>query len=281
MPAKCIMVVGAHADDIELNVGGALLKYVARGYDVVYVMATNNMAGNCAVKDEQGNVQNRRLGPIDQMRVRKEEAAAGAAALKTTPIHLDHPQRVYNLPDGSVARVGYGCELPEGVPADVPTILTAHEDEASVAKLTDLMVKHNPEYVITHGLNQKDMEHFGTTLLVVNSYWKAVEQHGLVGGLLYWVFGVTMHGNHSCQWDTWVDISDYLQKKMELVSLHACQMPNALEPDFPRRRRDTACGAACGCAAAEVFNVVNPLRLVPMTGSQYPDFATEIIANSR
>lgn len=38
------MAIGAHADDIELNVGGTLAKYREMGYDVVYVMSTNNMS---------------------------------------------------------------------------------------------------------------------------------------------------------------------------------------------------------------------------------------------
>jgi len=40
-----IMAIGAHADDIEVNVGATLLKYHEMGYAITYVMATNNMSG--------------------------------------------------------------------------------------------------------------------------------------------------------------------------------------------------------------------------------------------
>ena len=45
MGNRILMVIGAHADDIELNVGGTLVKYHEMGYEIVYVMSTNNMSG--------------------------------------------------------------------------------------------------------------------------------------------------------------------------------------------------------------------------------------------
>ncbi len=44
-PRKCIMVFGAHADDADENAGGTLAKYVAMGYQGVYVVAINNLDG--------------------------------------------------------------------------------------------------------------------------------------------------------------------------------------------------------------------------------------------
>jgi len=45
MVNRSLMAVGAHADDIEICVGGTLLKYRDLGYEIVYVMATNNFSG--------------------------------------------------------------------------------------------------------------------------------------------------------------------------------------------------------------------------------------------
>ena len=86
------MAVGAHADDIEGCVGGSLLKYIARGYNVIYVMATNNMAGGHTTLGKDGGPVTRRLPPGKLMPVRKQEAADGAAFLGTLPIHLDPAQ---------------------------------------------------------------------------------------------------------------------------------------------------------------------------------------------
>jgi LmbE family N-acetylglucosaminyl deacetylase len=280
-PAKKLMVVGAHADDIELNVGGALAKYAEAGYGVVYVMATDNSAGACSVKDAAGNVTVKKLEPAEQMKIRKEEAEAGAAFFGTTAIHLDHPQRHFNRADGSLAELRFGGDVPATAPSDVPTILTAHEDPASVAKLVELMVKHNPEYIVTHGLDQTDMEHYGTLLLTTKSYWKAVDEHGLQAGLLYWLMGKRLHGKRSMQWDTYIDISAHLDAKMESVALHACQVPNALAPDAGARLRAMAYGTACGCGAAEVFNIINPVGVSPMARGLYPTFAWEIVSNAK
>src|SRR3977135_4147447 len=44
-PQKCIMVFGAHADDVESLAGGTLAKYIAMGYQGIDVGAINNLAG--------------------------------------------------------------------------------------------------------------------------------------------------------------------------------------------------------------------------------------------
>ena len=44
-PQKCIMVFGAHADDVDEIAGGTFAKYIASGYKGVYVCVTNNLAG--------------------------------------------------------------------------------------------------------------------------------------------------------------------------------------------------------------------------------------------
>ena len=43
---KCMMVIGAHADDVEeVLAGGTMAKYKSEGYELVYVTTTNNAAG--------------------------------------------------------------------------------------------------------------------------------------------------------------------------------------------------------------------------------------------
>ena len=105
MGNQTLMAIGAHADNIELNVGGTLAKYREMGYDVVYVMSTNNMSGGWS-----------KLRP------------------------------------------------------DTPTILTAHEDKTAVRKLAELMLKHKPEAVMTHGPVMVDMEHVGTCMPDTGSF---------------------------------------------------------------------------------------------------------------
>ncbi len=118
---RSILVVGAHADDIEIQTGGVLLKYRDAGYTVVYVMATNNMSGGVSELLSDGTIRTTREGTVDMMARRKRECDDGARALGTVPIHLDHPQRHYwdEVAQKDV-ELRYGCALPAGVARNVP-----------------------------------------------------------------------------------------------------------------------------------------------------------------
>ena len=191
---RTLMAVGAHADDLELNVGGTLLKYRERGYQVVYVMSTNNMAGAWTRGKPDGAFEVTLPPYYELMPQRKLEAAAGAKVLGTVPIHLDHPQRLFVRADGTRSELRYGSDRPDRVvPTDVPTILTAHEDKRAVQRLADLILEHKPEAILTHGPAQGDMEHIGTALLVTRSYQQAVAA-GHDGMLLMWRDGTTFWG---------------------------------------------------------------------------------------
>src|SRR5512133_3916775 len=52
-PKKCIMVFGAHADDVEPMAGGTFAKYIAEGYEGIYVCVINNFAG-CGIESVGG-----------------------------------------------------------------------------------------------------------------------------------------------------------------------------------------------------------------------------------
>ncbi|MFN2351760.1 MAG: PIG-L deacetylase family protein [Kiritimatiellia bacterium] len=185
--ARCVMVVGAHADDVELHFGGTLFKYMDQGYEVVYVMSTNNMSGSRRIVQPDGMVKSEHYDVRQTMEFRKCEAAEAARLFKTIPIHLDHPQRHCNLDDGQggvrKVEVRYGSELPPVVPPDVPTILTAYSDPASQQDLADLLLQRDPEVVFTHGFGETNPEHYCTFLLAVKSYGQAV-QRGYKGALL-------------------------------------------------------------------------------------------------
>lgn len=281
-----VMAIGAHADDIEISVGGTLLKYHDAGYEVIYVMSTNNMSGEVKAWKDGVVVNLPREAPVPMMSRRKAECDKAAAVLGATPIHLDHPQRHYNTGQGKeVIELRFGCDRPEGVAPNVPTILTACEDPESIDKLAALILEHRPECILTHGVNQRNIEHFATCLLVTNAFWKAAEQ-GYKGGLLHWKEAHTLHGDSQTRWDTFIDCTAQLDRKMELIGLHACQMPRAHLTDFGHRLLATWQGKAAGCEAAEMFTWVRrPIYTdSAMSGREYPIFGElvlELIQNSR
>lgn len=276
------MAIGAHADDIEEYVGGTLLKYRDHGYQVVYVMATNNMAGAWCEWKPDGTLMKKKP-PYDVMLPqRKREAAAGARAFGTTPVHLDHPNRHYYGKEGVLKCVCYGSDRPACVAPNTPTILTAHEDPMAQQRVVDLILEHNPEAILTHGMDQNDMEHLGTALLTAKSYWQAVAK-GYGGMLLQWRSGFTYLGELNCRWDTFVDITRYWDKKVAAIALHASQVPDPdrLGADYPPFQRSQAWGTACGCGLAEVFTIVSRPRGRPKRPALYLDFTWEIIDHAR
>ena len=276
-----LMAIGAHADDLEIHAGGTLAKYHSLGYEIVYVMATNNMSGSVQEVQPDGSTREFVEPPRQMMARRKRECDLAAAALGTAPIHLDHPQRHCIAPNGKdQMELRYGCTLPDGVPVDVPTILTAGENKAAIARLADLILEKDPECVLTHGICQGNIEHFATALLVTRAFWLATEK-GYPGGLVQWREAHTLHGDFHCRWETHVDYSGFLDRKMELIGLHACQMPDTKADDFGHRLLSTWYGKVCGCEAAEVYTWVRrPLRR-DSTGPAFGEFTFELLQNAR
>jgi len=271
MQKRKLMAVGAHADDIELDVGGTLAKYYDQGYEIVYVMSTNNFSGGWSSLDPDGNKVTRKPPHYEIEPQRKLEAVAGAAMFGAEPIHLDHPQRHYTRADKSKAELRYGCELPKGLEPDIPTIITAYEHEPSVQVVTDLIVKHQPDAVITHSPTAGNVEHFATSLLVTKAYWKAIET-GYDGMLVMWPeLGITVFGYLNSQWNSFIDVSKFWDKKFAAISKHACQIPIPENLDFPDW------SATCGCEHAEVFTVINRSQKPQLESP----FALEIMKNWR
>lgn len=268
---RSLMAVGAHADDHELQAGGTLSKYHSLGYGIQYVMATNNMSGSWCKRAADGTIHEI-TPPLDVIRPQRIlEAEAGARALGTKPVYLGHPQRHYTRADGTRARLRYGCELPQGVDPDVPSILTAYEDDASRQRMADLILEHNPEAILTHGMPMGNIEHVGTCFLVTHAYREAVEK-GYQGMLLYWQdLGVNLFREAYARWDTHIDISAWWEKKLELSALHQSQKPHPESLDWPPY------GPACGCRHAEVFTIGGRTR----EPAQHQDFTLEIINNER
>ena len=95
---KCIMVFGAHADDVDEIAGGTFAKYIADGYMGVYVCVTNNLAGcnlertpffegpRFTVSESPFKYP---AGGLETNQIRSEEMRAAAAVYGAIPEFLD------------------------------------------------------------------------------------------------------------------------------------------------------------------------------------------------
>ncbi len=266
------MALGAHADDIEFNVVSSLIKYHERGYQVVYVMATNNMSGKWSRILPDGTREVRNLPWYKIMPQRKLECAHAARELfNTEPIHLDYPQRHYIDASGKQIDLRYGAPAPDCVMPDIPTILTAHEHKPAVEKVAALILEKNPEAILTHAPLDSNPEHSCTNLLVYKAFLEA-QKCGYSGSLLFWL-EVTASGRGATfnLWNTFINTSGYFERKLQAIGIHACQVPRPVTLDL----EDVLRGRICGCESAEVFNVCQ------IGDNNQGEFIQEIINNIR
>lgn len=266
------MSIGAHADDIEFSTGGTCLKYLDRGYAMDYVMSTNNMSGVFHVVEEDKTVTRKEAEPEVMEPIRKSEAAAGAAMLKTIPIHLDHPQRHYTGADLRRVHEGYGVPAPKGATLGRPSIMVAHADPEAVNRVKNLILERAPEAVLTHNLVTDSPEHYATALLVLLAYREALKA-GYPGPLLFWNEFVqsTQLDKSFLLWDSFIDISGLRQRQFDLIRCHITMVP------FPERMDYLDFTELTGIRDAELFKFASSISDFKPSG----DFTEEILRNLR
>ncbi len=87
-----VMAVGAHSDDIEVQAGGTLTRLIQQGWRGIYVVSTNNTAGNYLDVPGAGAGSGQPRFPTDALEtihVRQEEGRSAAALLGAEPYFLD------------------------------------------------------------------------------------------------------------------------------------------------------------------------------------------------
>jgi LmbE family N-acetylglucosaminyl deacetylase len=226
-PASALAVY-AHPDDPEISAGGTLASWAEAGADVSVLITTR---GDRGTQDPGAD-----LGELARLRV--EETAKAAALLGFTGhFHLGHHDG--ELPDDQELREAitrYVRELrPEVVLCPDPTAVffgdryyNHHDHRVTGWATLDAVAPAagNPHYFAEHlaeGLDVHDVQ--------------AVYLSG------------TLEPN------TWVDISDTLERKIDALFCHASQLPDEAGEwfrDFLRERAEEA-GAAANVKLAEPF----------------------------
>jgi len=187
-----------------------------------------------------------------EIQQRKAEAANAARDFfGTEPIHLDYAQRHYWDRTLKLVDLRYGAPAPDCYDSTVPTIMTACDDPAQIARVATLILDQNPEVILTHPAVDYTFEHTGTTLLVKKAFVEA-QKAGYDGSLVCAIAPWMEMGRFFERWDTFIDIGGFLEKKREAIGTHACQMP------YPERLDlfDPFAGQISGCACAEPYTVV-------------------------
>lgn len=233
-PRKCIMVFGAHADDADEIAGGTLAKYIAMGYEGVYVVAINNLDG-CDLKrtpwyDKGPNFTISSsphiypAGALETSQIREEEARQAAAVYPAIPVFLNFKEPTFFL---GRYRINYDQDFyyrydPPGRPL---ISLACHLDD-QLDTIVGLLRKYKPEIVITHTLGGEKLDHGNAAYLIYLAFVEAMEQKIPVGKLWMsvngWLLDNPAAGGRGKP-DVHINVKDHLKTKYKALNMHVSQ----------------------------------------------------------
>jgi LmbE family N-acetylglucosaminyl deacetylase len=233
-PRKCIMVFGAHADDVDEIAGGTFAKYISMGYEGVYVCVTNNLAG-CNLERTpyfEGpafTVSNSPLeypvGGLETRQIRSEEAIQAAKVYGAVPVFLDFCEPEIYL--GRKLIIYATEDFMNYNPPGRRQINLATRYSEDVEVVVDLLKKYQPEIVITHTLGGEKLDHEGTAYMMYLAFTRAIDKNIPVGKLWMtvngWLLDREAQRTGRGKPDVRIDVKDYLKTKYEALNKHISQ----------------------------------------------------------
>jgi LmbE family N-acetylglucosaminyl deacetylase len=234
-PCKCIMVFGAHADDVDEIAGGTFAKYIAMGYEGVYVCVTNNLAG-CNLERTpyykpgpnftfSNSPLKYPVGGLETRQIRSEEAIQAARVYGAVPVFLDFCEPEFYFGRKLII---YGSEdfLNYNPPGRRQiNLATRYSDDVNI--VVNLLKKYHPEIVITHTLGGEKLDHEGTAYMMYLAFVQAINKNIPVGKLWMTVNGWLLDKNAQQSGrgkpDVQIDVKDYLVTKYEALNKHLSQ----------------------------------------------------------
>jgi LmbE family N-acetylglucosaminyl deacetylase len=178
-----VMGVAAHADDFEISFGGTFAKLISEGWKGVYVLATNNTAGNQLDSYNPSrpggylNIQKVK-GPfpidgLETIQVRQEETRRAAAVFGVEPIFLNLNETFCWL-----GREQIYMDDPRWPLYNAPGngIVTDGPENKGLEMATALMKKYQPDIVLTMLLGEENPEHGETADLAYRAFARAARE---------------------------------------------------------------------------------------------------------
>jgi len=249
---RTLVAVPAHADDAELNAGGALAKWAAGGGTVHLVMTTDNCSGLMIPPGEPESAK-RRLPPGATSKIRHREQEAAAKLIGAEVHYLDYPQRHYwDEERGVRIKLAFAYDRP--APSEItsrPPLLAAAELPKEIDRLGELLVGLKPALVLPPPPLDRDPEHHAPASRVWRALHRRREKFVDVP-LRFWSPGDSCYdGLFAPEYDVIEEISDWFEKKAEMCAAHASQFSAFRQEMIARRAR--AWGKRLGVAYAEPY----------------------------
>jgi LmbE family N-acetylglucosaminyl deacetylase len=239
-PHKCIMVFGAHADDVESMAGGTFARYIAEGYQGIYVCVINNTAGNAMESvgggttppEGQGLLFSVSKSPktypveaIETMQIRQEEARNAALVFKATPVFLNFRES-WIFQGRNRCYIG-SDEFYQYQPPGRQVVSVATDRGENVDIVIDLLKKYSPEIVIMHVTGGEKHDHGNSGYLMYLAFKEAMQKGVPVGKLLMrargWLADEPAKKTGRGKADVRINVKDYIPVKYEALNKHISQ----------------------------------------------------------
>ena len=234
-PRKCILVFGAHADDVDEIAGGTFAKYMDMGYEGAYVCFTNNTAG-CNLErtpyfdqgpdfTSSGASAKFPVGALETIQIREEEARKAAAVYGADPVFL-YFRETWFWQGRKACYIG-SEEFHQYQPPGRQVVSVASRESESIALVVDLLRKYQPEIVITHTLGGEKHDHGNGAYLMYLAFKDAMDQNIPVGKLWMtingWLLDQEAQDSGRGNPDVQIEVSNYLKTKYEALNKHVSQ----------------------------------------------------------
>lgn len=234
-PRKCIMVFGAHADDVDEIAGGTFAKYIDQGYEGIYVCYTNNTAG-CNLErtpyyDEgpdftvSGAPGIYPASALESIQIREEEARQAASVYGAIPVFL-YFRETWFWQGRKPCPIG-SDEFHQYQPPGRQIISVATRSGEDINVVFDLLKQYQPEIVITHTLGGEKHDHGNGAYMMYLAFKKAMEQNIPVGKLWMtvngWLLDEDAQNNGRGIPDVKIEVHNYLDTKYEALNKHVSQ----------------------------------------------------------
>jgi LmbE family N-acetylglucosaminyl deacetylase len=234
-PRKCIMVFGAHADDVDEIAGGTFAKYIDNGYEGIYVCVTNNSAG-CLIERAPGDrwgkdftvsnsPQTYPVGALETIQIRNEEARRAAKVFGAIPVFLDFRETWYWQ---GRKRCYIGTEeFHQYQPPGRQIVSVATRLAEDIDAVYQLLSQYQPEITIIHTLGGEKHDHGNSAYIMYQAFKKAMAEGIPVGKMWMtvngWLLDDDAQNSERGMADVQIDVKDYLEKKYEALDMHLSQ----------------------------------------------------------
>ena len=213
-----VLAIGCHPDDIEVSCAGTLAKYKKQGHNVIVCHVANGNMGHAIIQPDE----------LREMRIEEAKKAGSLAGIEVIT-----------------------CDIGD---------LLLYDNKEQRDKVVEVIRYAKPDVIITHSPNDYMPDHVAVSKLVFDASFSASVPHygmGDVAGVTPLYYMDTLAGVNFLPTE-YVDISDEIDIKLEMLECHESQMRWMRDHDkidFAEFVKTCARfrGLQCGAQYAEAF----------------------------